>query len=201
VLCTALPLFHTNALNTLFQALITGATAVFEPRFSGSAASPIGHGIEKHRHQTAAIKAGSASLSKTRFTSGPGRTTGTSQQILADVKSACDSTSPGFSVAPAQSMVSALPCTIILPGSPISAMRFPFTSTPPANDSRPLPSSTRALRNSIPLTARLLRSHRSASHRSRLRGVSTVDSRVRLRGHRFANPKQKAASRPASVLL
>jgi carnitine-CoA ligase len=45
VLCTTLPLFHTNALNTFFQALITGATAVFEPRFSGSAASPIGHGI------------------------------------------------------------------------------------------------------------------------------------------------------------
>jgi len=37
VLCTPLPLFHTNALNTLFQALITGATAVFENRFSASA--------------------------------------------------------------------------------------------------------------------------------------------------------------------
>jgi crotonobetaine/carnitine-CoA ligase len=36
VLCTTLPLFHTNALNTLFQALITGATAIFEPRFSAS---------------------------------------------------------------------------------------------------------------------------------------------------------------------
>jgi crotonobetaine/carnitine-CoA ligase len=36
VLCTPLPLFHTNALNTLFQALITGATAIFESRFSAS---------------------------------------------------------------------------------------------------------------------------------------------------------------------
>jgi crotonobetaine/carnitine-CoA ligase len=35
-LCTTLPLFHTNALNTFFQALITGATAIFEPRFSAS---------------------------------------------------------------------------------------------------------------------------------------------------------------------
>ena len=37
VLCTTLPLFHTNALNTFFQALITGATAIFEGRFSASA--------------------------------------------------------------------------------------------------------------------------------------------------------------------
>ncbi len=37
ILCTTLPLFHTNALNTLFQALITGATAIFESRFSASA--------------------------------------------------------------------------------------------------------------------------------------------------------------------
>ncbi|MBV8187791.1 MAG: AMP-binding protein, partial [Alphaproteobacteria bacterium] len=37
VLCTTLPLFHTNALNTFFQALITGAAAIFEPRFSASA--------------------------------------------------------------------------------------------------------------------------------------------------------------------
>jgi crotonobetaine/carnitine-CoA ligase len=36
VLCTTLPLFHTNAMNTFFQALITGATAIFEPRFSAS---------------------------------------------------------------------------------------------------------------------------------------------------------------------
>jgi crotonobetaine/carnitine-CoA ligase len=37
VLCTTLPLFHTNALNTFFQALISGAAAIFEPRFSASA--------------------------------------------------------------------------------------------------------------------------------------------------------------------
>jgi carnitine-CoA ligase len=37
ILCTTLPLFHTNALNTFFQALIAGATAVFESRFSASA--------------------------------------------------------------------------------------------------------------------------------------------------------------------
>jgi crotonobetaine/carnitine-CoA ligase len=37
VLCTTLPLFHTNALNTFFQALMTGATAIFESRFSASA--------------------------------------------------------------------------------------------------------------------------------------------------------------------
>jgi carnitine-CoA ligase len=36
VLCTPLPLFHTNALNTFFQAMITGATAIFEGRFSAS---------------------------------------------------------------------------------------------------------------------------------------------------------------------
>ena len=36
VLCTTLPLFHTNALNTFFQALVTGATQVVEPRFSAS---------------------------------------------------------------------------------------------------------------------------------------------------------------------
>jgi len=36
VLCTPLPLFHTNALNTFFQAMITGATAIFESRFSAS---------------------------------------------------------------------------------------------------------------------------------------------------------------------
>ncbi|WP_395708571.1 ATP-dependent acyl-CoA ligase [Reyranella sp.] len=37
VLCTTLPLFHTNALNTFFQAMLTGATASFESRFSASA--------------------------------------------------------------------------------------------------------------------------------------------------------------------
>ncbi len=36
VLCTTLPLFHINALNTLAQALVTGAQAVFVPRFSAS---------------------------------------------------------------------------------------------------------------------------------------------------------------------
>jgi crotonobetaine/carnitine-CoA ligase len=36
VLCTALPLFHTNALNTFWQALLHGATQVLLPRFSAS---------------------------------------------------------------------------------------------------------------------------------------------------------------------
>jgi crotonobetaine/carnitine-CoA ligase len=36
VLCTTLPLFHTNALNTLFQALLHGASVCYEPRFSAS---------------------------------------------------------------------------------------------------------------------------------------------------------------------
>jgi carnitine-CoA ligase len=36
VLCTTLPLFHTNALGTFHQALLTGATLVVEPRFSAS---------------------------------------------------------------------------------------------------------------------------------------------------------------------
>ncbi len=36
VLCTTLPLFHTNALNTLFQALLHGASVSYEPRFSAS---------------------------------------------------------------------------------------------------------------------------------------------------------------------
>jgi carnitine-CoA ligase len=36
VLLTTLPLFHTNALNSLFQALLYGATLVVEPRFSAS---------------------------------------------------------------------------------------------------------------------------------------------------------------------
>jgi carnitine-CoA ligase len=36
VLCTTLPLFHTNALGTFHQALLTGATLVAEPRFSAS---------------------------------------------------------------------------------------------------------------------------------------------------------------------
>jgi crotonobetaine/carnitine-CoA ligase len=36
VLCTTLPLFHINALNTFAQACLTGSHAVFEPRFSAS---------------------------------------------------------------------------------------------------------------------------------------------------------------------
>jgi carnitine-CoA ligase len=36
VLMTTLPIFHTNALGTFFQALLNGATLVFEPRFSAS---------------------------------------------------------------------------------------------------------------------------------------------------------------------
>jgi crotonobetaine/carnitine-CoA ligase len=46
VLLTTLPLFHTNALNTFYQALLTGAAMVVEPRFSASgfAASLSGHG-------------------------------------------------------------------------------------------------------------------------------------------------------------
>jgi len=36
VLCTTLPLFHINALNTFAQALMAGCRAVFEPRFSAS---------------------------------------------------------------------------------------------------------------------------------------------------------------------
>jgi crotonobetaine/carnitine-CoA ligase len=46
VLLTTLPLFHTNALNTFYQALLTGAAMVVEPRFSASgfAASLSRHG-------------------------------------------------------------------------------------------------------------------------------------------------------------
>jgi crotonobetaine/carnitine-CoA ligase len=36
VLCTSLPLFHTNALNTFYQALLTGACVRYERRFSAS---------------------------------------------------------------------------------------------------------------------------------------------------------------------
>lgn len=36
VLFTTLPLFHTNAINSLFQCLVAGATYVIEPRFSAS---------------------------------------------------------------------------------------------------------------------------------------------------------------------
>ena len=46
VLLTTLPLFHSNALNTFYQALLTGAALVVEPRFSASgfAASLSRHG-------------------------------------------------------------------------------------------------------------------------------------------------------------
>ena len=43
VLCTTLPLFHINALNTYAQAAITGARVVFEPRFSASGFWPAMH--------------------------------------------------------------------------------------------------------------------------------------------------------------
>lgn len=36
ILLTCLPLFHTNALNALYQALLTGSTLIVEPRFSAS---------------------------------------------------------------------------------------------------------------------------------------------------------------------
>jgi carnitine-CoA ligase len=46
VLLTTLPLFHTNAFNTFYQALLTGAALVVEPRLSASgfAASLSRHG-------------------------------------------------------------------------------------------------------------------------------------------------------------
>src|SRR6185436_2138718 len=40
VLCTSLPLFHTNALNTFYQALLTGACVRYEKRFSASGFFP-----------------------------------------------------------------------------------------------------------------------------------------------------------------
>jgi len=40
VLLTTLPLFHTNALNSFFQALLNGATLIVEPRFSASGFIP-----------------------------------------------------------------------------------------------------------------------------------------------------------------
>jgi carnitine-CoA ligase len=36
ILCTSLPLFHTNALNTFYQALLIGSSVCFEKRFSAS---------------------------------------------------------------------------------------------------------------------------------------------------------------------
>ena len=43
VLCTTLPLFHINALNTLAQASLAGCRVAFEPRFSASAFWPTMH--------------------------------------------------------------------------------------------------------------------------------------------------------------
>ncbi len=40
VLLTTLPMFHTNALNAFFQALLNGATLIAEPRFSASGFMP-----------------------------------------------------------------------------------------------------------------------------------------------------------------
>ena len=40
VLCTSLPLFHTNALNTFYQALLTGNSVRYEKRFSASGFFP-----------------------------------------------------------------------------------------------------------------------------------------------------------------
>ncbi len=40
VLCTSLPLFHTNALNTFYQALLTGNTVHYDKRFSASGFFP-----------------------------------------------------------------------------------------------------------------------------------------------------------------
>src|SRR4029079_17361731 len=40
VLCTSLPLFHTNALNTFYQALLTGNAVHYEKRFSASGFFP-----------------------------------------------------------------------------------------------------------------------------------------------------------------
>jgi carnitine-CoA ligase len=46
VLCTALPLFHTNAINTFYQALLTGASVRYEKRFSASGFFPA---LAQHR--------------------------------------------------------------------------------------------------------------------------------------------------------
>src|SRR5262245_23921580 len=46
VLCTSLPLFHTNAINTFFQALLTGASVRYEKRFSASGFFPA---LTQHR--------------------------------------------------------------------------------------------------------------------------------------------------------
>lgn len=46
VLCTTLPLFHTNAINTFYQALLTGASVCYEKRFSASGFFPA---LAKHK--------------------------------------------------------------------------------------------------------------------------------------------------------
>jgi carnitine-CoA ligase len=46
VLCTTLPLFHTNAINTFYQALLTGACVRYEKRFSASGFFPA---LAQHR--------------------------------------------------------------------------------------------------------------------------------------------------------
>ncbi len=46
VLCTSLPLFHTNAINTFYQALLTGACVRYERRFSVSGFFPA---LARHR--------------------------------------------------------------------------------------------------------------------------------------------------------
>jgi len=46
VLCTTLPLFHTNAINTFCQALLTGASVRYEKRFSASGFFPA---LAQHR--------------------------------------------------------------------------------------------------------------------------------------------------------
>jgi len=50
VLCTTLPLFHINALNTFAQAAVTGARVVFESRFSASGFWPA-----MRRHETTVV--------------------------------------------------------------------------------------------------------------------------------------------------
>ncbi len=46
MLLTTLPLFHTNALNTFYQALLTGEALVVEPRFSAAGRSLSRHGAD-----------------------------------------------------------------------------------------------------------------------------------------------------------
>ena len=53
VLCTSLPLFHTNALNTFYQALLTGSTVRYEKRFSASGFYSGLVNSQRHRHLSA----------------------------------------------------------------------------------------------------------------------------------------------------